>query len=132
MNVGGHDDGSDGSGDDSDGDDNSSSDKSDDEGAKDDGELKEKKIQCNRIKKQHQANKAYRTLFDCYRDYLISHGAELLQSHLNHRNQCRTLKQKILELDGKESGVSFLRDLSYGVGWDRKGDGCHGEVRSIV
>jgi hypothetical protein len=90
MNVGGHDDGSDGSDcDDRDGDDKSSSSKEsdDDDAAEDDGELTEKKIQRNMIKKQHEANKAYLTLFDWYRDYLMSHGAELRQSHLDHRNQ---------------------------------------------
>jgi hypothetical protein len=75
--------------DDRDGDDKSSSSKeSDDEAAaEDDGELTEKKIQRNMIKKQHEANKVYLTLFDWYRDYLMSHGAGLCQSHLDHRNQ---------------------------------------------
>jgi hypothetical protein len=72
MNIGSSDGGCDdsGGGNDSDGD-NSSSDESDDVGAAYyDRELKEKKIQHNRIRKQHEANKAYLTLFDWYRNYL--------------------------------------------------------------
>jgi hypothetical protein len=112
MNIGSSDGGSDGGSDDSGGNDSdvddSGSDESDDVGAADyDRELKEKKIQHNRIRKQHEANKAYLPLFDWYRNYLISHGAELCQSHLDKRNQYRTLRQKIMELDGKECGVSL-------------------------
>jgi hypothetical protein len=104
MNIGGSNGGSDdsgGEGDDSNGED-INSDKSDDDSADDDGELKVKKVQRKRIRKQHEANKGYHTLFNWYRSYLITHGAELRQSHLDNRNECRTLRQKIMELDGQE------------------------------
>jgi hypothetical protein len=77
MNVGGHDDVSDGSnGNGSNGDDKSSSSEESDNAAaaEDDRELKEKNIQRNRIKKQHEANKAYLTLFDWYRITSLAMG----------------------------------------------------------
>ena len=108
MKTGGGDGGSDDSGgddDDSEGKDICGSDSEEDE-SEEERELKEKRAQRNRIKLQHESNKGYHMLFNWYKDYLVNHGAELRQSHLANRNECRTLRQKLVELKGKGCDVS--------------------------
>lgn len=113
LKAGGHDDGSDGGGggnDDSDDDDSDDDSSADDVGQdeEDDDELKAKKVQRNQAKSHHEASKGYLTLIEYLQKYFIDHASHIRQAHLKNRNECRTLSQKIQELNGKECGVSTI------------------------